>query len=136
MNFIFIIRSPGVVILIMVGGLQYGWKTDETLVLVFLLIITFGYGLLCLYASQDLQLMTARVLTLVFSLIMSVAFIGVLMSLVSNPEGEPKLTKKPGIATDQIYEGKLRPPPPVHICARMPYDRDIEIDPMLVVVNF
>ncbi|XP_028399424.1 uncharacterized protein LOC114522855 isoform X2 [Dendronephthya gigantea] len=87
--------SPATVILIMVGGLQYGWKSDPTASLVILLIITFGYGLLCLYTSQDFQLLAARVLTLIFSLIMSAAFIGVLIILVASPEGESKPTSKP-----------------------------------------
>ncbi len=80
----------------MVGGLQIGWDWNPEATLIILLIITFGYGLICLYTSQDFQLLVAKVLTLLFSLLMSAAFIGILMQVATNPEGKSEPTTKPG----------------------------------------
>jgi chitin synthase len=80
----------------MVGGLQMGWHTDAIAVLIILIIIACGYGLICLYTSQDFQLMTAKVLTIAFSLLMSATFIGILIQVATNPQGDTKPTSKPG----------------------------------------
>jgi chitin synthase len=79
----------------LVGGLKYGWNLNADAALVILVIITFGYGLICLYTSQDFQLLVAKVCTLVFSLLMSAAFIGLMIQLVQSPKGE-STTPKPG----------------------------------------
>lgn len=40
----------------MVGGLVYGWQNvNELAVLILLTLVAFGYGLMCLYTSQDLS---------------------------------------------------------------------------------
>ena len=80
----------------MVGGLQFGLDCDPDVTLIILLIITFGYGLICLYTSQNFQLMAAKVLTLLFSLLMSAAFVGILIQVATNPEGKLEPTTKPG----------------------------------------
>jgi chitin synthase len=80
----------------LVGGLQYGWSLNPTAALVILVIITFGYGLICLYTSQDFQLLAAKVGTFVFSLLMSAAFIGIMIQVVESSAGMSKTTPKPG----------------------------------------
>ncbi|XP_046857125.1 uncharacterized protein LOC124450504 isoform X2 [Xenia sp. Carnegie-2017] len=88
--------SPGTVILIMLGGLVYGWQNiNELAVLILLTLVAFGYGLMCLYTSQDLQLKTAKVLTVVYSLLMSVVFVGVLVQSVENPVKKTDVTPTP-----------------------------------------
>ena len=88
--------SPATVILIMVGGMDMGWTWNADATLTVLVLIAFGYGLICLYTSQDFQLMAAKVLTMAFSLLMSVVFIGILIQVATHPHGDPKPTSKPG----------------------------------------
>lgn len=89
--------SPATVILIMSGGLQLGLSADGLALLICLVVISLGYGLICLYTSQDFQLKTARFLTLIFALLMSATLVGLLIQVAENPGGESSPTTKPGI---------------------------------------
>ena len=65
-------------ILIIASGLSYVNFIESTTVLVVLLsLLTFGYGLICLYTSQEFQLKAAKLLTVVFSLLMAFVTVGV-----------------------------------------------------------
>ena len=65
-------------ILIIASGLSYVHFIESALVLVVLLtLITFGYGLICLYTSQEFQLKAAKLLTVVFSFLMAFVTVGV-----------------------------------------------------------
>lgn len=63
----------------MVSGLAYGnfIITDQTALLVLLLLVTIGYALICLYTSQDFQLKVAKLLTIIFALLMAFVTVGV-----------------------------------------------------------
>ena len=65
-------------ILIIASGLSYVKLIESTTVLVVLLsLLTVGYGLICLYTSQEFQLKAAKLLTIVFSLLMAFVTVGV-----------------------------------------------------------
>lgn len=65
-------------ILIIASGLSYVNFIESTIVLVVLLsLLTVGYGLICLYTSQEFQLKAAKLLTIVFSLLMAFVTVGV-----------------------------------------------------------
>ena len=65
-------------ILIIASGLSYVGIIESTTVLVVLLtLLTFGYGLICLYTSQEFQLKVAKLLTVFFSLLMAYVTVGV-----------------------------------------------------------
>lgn len=65
-------------ILIIASGLSYVHIIESATVLVVLLsLLTFGYGLICLYTSQEFQLKAAKLLTVVFSLLMAFVTVGV-----------------------------------------------------------
>ena len=65
-------------ILIIASGLSYVNFIESTTVLVVLLsLLTIGYGLICLYTSQEFQLKAAKLLTVVFSLLMAFVTVGV-----------------------------------------------------------
>ena len=80
----------------MVGGLQLGLNANGLAILICLLIISFGFGLICLYTSQDFQLKAAKFLTLIFALLMSATVVGLAIQVVENPRGESSSTTKPG----------------------------------------
>ena len=82
--------SPATVILIIVGGLDYGIDINYITSLVLLLIVTFFYGLICLFTSQDFQLKTAKVLTLIFALLMGAVFVGLMEQIVQDVTSKGK----------------------------------------------
>ena len=71
--------SPSTVILVMTSGLSYAnFFIDDNAVLVVLLsLTTVGYGVICLYTSQEFQLKVAKLLTVVFALLMAYVTVGV-----------------------------------------------------------
>ena len=71
--------SPSTVILVVASGLSYAnFFIDDTAVLVALLsLITVGYGVICLYTSQEFQLKVAKLLSVVFALLMAYVAVGV-----------------------------------------------------------
>ena len=71
--------SPSTVILVMASGLSYAnFFIDDNAVLVALLsLTTVGYGVICLYTSQEFQLKVAKLLTVVFALLMAYVTVGV-----------------------------------------------------------
>lgn len=82
-------------ILIIASGLSYVHIIESATVLVVLLsLLTLGYGLICLYTSQEFQLKAAKLLTVVFSLLMAFVTVGVAAQ-----------------AADDIYE-RQHPPTP------------------------
>ena len=65
-------------ILIIASGLSYvNFIASTTVLVVLLSLLTFGYGLICLYTSQEFQLKAAKLLTVVFSLLMAFVTVGV-----------------------------------------------------------
>ena len=63
----------------MASGLSYAnFFIDDNAVLVALLsLTTVGYGVICLYTSQEFQLKVAKLLTVVFALLMASVAVGV-----------------------------------------------------------
>ena len=65
-------------ILIMSSGLSYANSGISNAVMVVLLsLITVGYALICLYTSQEFQLKVAKLLTILFALLMAFVVVGV-----------------------------------------------------------
>lgn len=63
----------------MASGLSYAdfLITNLGALLVLLCLITIGYALICLYTSQEFQLKAAKLLTIVFALLMAFVTVGV-----------------------------------------------------------
>ena len=63
----------------MASGLSYAhfFIEDNVVLLVLLSLITVGYALICLYTSQEFQLKVAKLLTMVFALLMAYVTVGV-----------------------------------------------------------
>ena len=86
--------SPATVILIIIGGLKYAWNFNYIFSLLLLLFLTFFFCLICLFTSQDVQLKTAKVLTLIFSLLMGAVAVGVVEQIATGNarDGNPTPT--------------------------------------------
>ena len=77
--------SPGTVILIIVSGLKaLDESLDEIVLILVLGIISILYGVICLYATEKTQLDIAKLLTIVFSVLMAVVLSGILSSIVND----------------------------------------------------
>lgn len=64
----------------MASGLSYAhfFIDDDAVLVVLLSLITVGYGVICLYTSQEFQLKVAKLLTMVFTLVMAYVTVGVI----------------------------------------------------------
>lgn len=73
--------NPSVSILVIVGGLQFAWSLNPVATTLVMIAITVAYAIVCLYCSQDNQLLVAKVLTCVFAMIMAAVFIGTIAQI-------------------------------------------------------
>ena len=81
--------SPATVILIVASGLfsAYGWDTNISVGIIS--TVSILYGIMCIKCSEKVQLLTAKLLTLAFAILMTVAFTGIFTGTVSfleNPD--------------------------------------------------
>ena len=83
--------SPATVILIIVTGLvALDENIDEVALIVVLCVMSVLYGVVCVYATEKTQLDVAKVLTLIFAIIMGVVVSGILTDTISSViEGDP-----------------------------------------------
>ena len=83
--------SPATVILIIVTGLTaLNEDLNEVALIVVLCVISVFYGAVCIYASEKTQINVAKMLTLIFSIIMAVVISGIVTDTISAAiEGDP-----------------------------------------------
>ena len=83
--------SPATVILFIVTGLTaLNENIDEVALIVVLFIVSVLYGLVCIYATEKTQIDVAKVLTLIFSIVMAVVISGIFTNTISAAiEGDP-----------------------------------------------
>ena len=77
--------SPATVILIIVTGIRaIDPNANEIILIVVLSIISVLYGVICIYATEKIQLDVAKLLTLVFSIIMAVVISGIVSDIIND----------------------------------------------------
>ena len=83
--------SPATVILIITTGLTaLNENIDEVALIVVLCIMSVLYGLVCVCATEKTQIDVAKILTLIFAIIMAVVISGILTDAISSAiEGDP-----------------------------------------------
>ena len=83
--------SPATVILIIVTGLTaLSENLNEVALVVVLCTISVLYGVVCVYASEKTQIDVAKILTLIFSIIMAIVISGIVTDTISAAiEGDP-----------------------------------------------
>ena len=72
--------SPATVILVIASGLQSAYKIPNSgilAIIMILIIVSVIYGIICLVASQKMQLDVAQVLTFIFAIMMAVVVAGI-----------------------------------------------------------
>ena len=83
--------SPATVILIIVTGLTaLDENLDDVALIVVLCVISVLYGVICVYATEKTQIDVAKLLTIIFAIIMGVVVSGILTDTISSAiEGDP-----------------------------------------------
>ena len=79
--------SPATVILIITSGLGSAYYISDggqITIIVLLILLSVGYGLICLYTSQKTQLDVAKLLTFIFAIIMAVVVAGIFKSTIDD----------------------------------------------------
>ena len=77
--------SPATVILIIVTGLTaLDENLDEVALIVVLCVISVLYGVVCVYATEKTQIDVAKLLTLIFVIIMAIVVSGILTDTISS----------------------------------------------------
>ena len=76
--------SPSTVILIIAGGLEYAYPGSISLIgmLVVQLVIVILFTIICYKTSQDFQLQTAKILTFLFAIVMSITIVGIILQVM------------------------------------------------------
>ena len=96
--------SPATVILIVASGLfsAYGWNTNISVGIVS--AVSILYGIMCIKCSEKVQLITAKLLTLVFAILMTIAFTGIFTGTVNFLENPDQLENpQEAFSVDGIY---------------------------------
>lgn len=94
------IIAPGTVILVMAAGISYAFNTSKDYdsqgtyiaFLVILIIVSAGYGAVCIWCRQETQLKSAKVLTFIFAIFMAAVAVGVVVQIVDGFDEDEKPT--------------------------------------------
>lgn len=91
--------GPSSVVLVISGGLTYGWHWNAITSLVVQLVICIGFTLVCLFTSSNTQLTVAKLLTFVYAVMMTAVVVGTAVQITSDhaPGGD-----KGNIISDNI----------------------------------
>ncbi len=108
--------SPATVILIIASGMGSAYRlsdSSQVAIIVILILVAVGYGLLCLYTSQQTQLDVAKLLTFIFMIIMAVTFAGIFKDTIQDliSESKPWTSLIPAIASSSGRNGSTTAPP-------------------------
>ena len=77
--------SPATIILIIVTGIKgIDHSVNEIALIIVLSIISVLFGVICIYATEKTQLDIAKLLTLVFSIVMAVVISGIVSDTINN----------------------------------------------------
>ena len=77
---VFLLPRPSNVILVIAAALNYAFPQTVDLIATFIvvLLVVVVFTLLCIYTSQDFQLKVAKMLTLAFSIVMTITTVGLM----------------------------------------------------------
>lgn len=79
--------TPSMTVLVISGGLEYGWGVPAIASIIIMIVIIAGYGFVCLKLSSDTQLWVAKVLTFIFAIVMCSAGIGIAVQVAGELAG-------------------------------------------------
>ena len=74
--------TPGTIILVVASGLQSAYQLNSNVVIGVLIAVSIAYGIICVKASEKVQLNVAKALTVAFAIIMAIAYAGIVTQTV------------------------------------------------------
>ncbi|XP_063437912.1 uncharacterized protein LOC134718963 [Mytilus trossulus] len=78
------VLGPSTVMLIISGGLAYAWGLEVITTVIVQFILVVLYGIICIKTSQKTQLLTAKILTFAYALVMMAVVVGTAEQIVEN----------------------------------------------------
>ncbi|XP_067653543.1 chitin synthase chs-2-like isoform X2 [Haliotis asinina] len=78
--------GPSTIILIVSGGLVYGWGVNSVASIIIQLLICLAFSLTCLYASDKTQMLIAKLLTFLYAVVMTAVVVGTAQQIVDDLE--------------------------------------------------
>lgn len=103
--------GPSSVILVVSGGLKYGWDWGAIPSLVVQLIVCVGFTLTCLFTSSKTQLNVAKMLTFFYAVIMTAVVVGTAVQIASDfggPGSESNfISSSIKVSTTTVYIGVM-----------------------------
>ncbi|GAB1607942.1 chitin synthase chs-2-like [Argonauta hians] len=96
--------APATVILVVAGGLQYGWSISSSYSIVVQYLFSAAFIIICLSCPGDFQLKVAKIFTFFYAIIMTVVTIGTIVQVVEDlqRERDPDSTDLP-LSISDIY---------------------------------
>ncbi|XP_029657956.2 chitin synthase chs-2-like isoform X2 [Octopus sinensis] len=96
--------GPATVILVVSGGLQYGWSISPTYSIIIQYVCSALFIIICLSTSGDFQLKVAKIFTFIYAIIMTVVTIGTIVQVVDdlNKDYDPD-SNIPPVSISDIY---------------------------------
>ncbi|ELU12556.1 hypothetical protein CAPTEDRAFT_201602 [Capitella teleta] len=104
--------NPSVCIFIISGGLYYAWHVPQALSTSLLIIVFFVFTVICLKCKQDTQLMVAKVLTMLFAMLMAAVTIGTIAGIVEDNSVSPSNNTSVPPHPMTTTQPPIPPPPP------------------------
>lgn len=104
--------GPSSVILVVSGGLKYGWNWGSLTSLLVQLFMCVGFTLVCLFTSSNTQLNVAKLLTFFYAVIMTVVVVGTAVQISSDFDGSETakdnfISKDITVSTTTVYIGVM-----------------------------
>lgn len=91
--------GPSSVILVVCGGLVYGWNIDTISSLVLQILVCLGFTMICLLTSQKTQLMIAKFLTFIYAVVMTAVVVGVAVQVATDFSSDETTPAEPNTTT-------------------------------------
>jgi len=99
------IVGPSNVILVIAAALNYAFPQTVDLIATFIvvLLVVVVFTLLCIYTSQDFQLKVAKMLTLAFSIVMTITTVGLMAQIADDIAKQARNTGELKLSPSTIY---------------------------------
>ena len=102
--------TPSTVILIITSGLVQAYGVNQVAVVICMTLISIAYGLICLFTRQKTQLDIAKLLTILFAILMVIVVVGLIKETIQDLRDSPNTLNRTEnfvlpIATSTFYIG-------------------------------
>lgn len=95
--------GPSTVILVVSGGLQYGWNVQPVSSMTVQYITSIFFGIICLFSASATQLKFAKCLTFIYAIIMSVVTIGTAVQISNDIQQNQGVSDDLPLSISDLY---------------------------------